>query len=670
MKKIVKRGQVSRREFMRLSALAGAGAFVAACGGAGPAAPAEAPAAEAPAAAAPAADAPAAAPGQYNEAPMLADLVSAGSLPPVDERLPSNPMVMPVAEMTGSYGGTFRRGFKGVSDRWGPTKLQDRGMAWYDQDLNMQARIAESWEINEDASAWTFHMREGMKWSDGSPFTTEAIQWWYDNELKNETITPAPSSSWTTGADATLMELEVADDYTFTLKFADPNPLFIFKLGRLTNALYAPGHYMAQFHMDLTADQAALEAATKEAGFESWDQYYADRNYWYLNPEKPSVGPWISKNELSNELFLMERNPYFFAVDADGNQLPYVDNVEHRLFETNDVFNLWIINGEIDFQNRHVGLDSFTLFKENEENGDYQVMIGSSAGHVAIQLNLTTKNEPLREFFNNRDVRIALSLAVDRVAMNELIFDGLLTPRQYSPLSKSPQFYEKLSNAHIEYDVDQANALLDGAGYERGADGTRVYPGTSDPISFVIEGTDQPGSQGEQAVLQVIKYYEDVGVKASYKGFERSLYEEHWGANEIEAAWWGGDRTVLPIVAPWIFLGTMIDRPWADAWGKWRNSGDSDPNAEEPPADHWIRDIWAIWDKIEVEPDSDARNELFFQILDIWAEEIPMVGYLGESPALIIVKNGIHNYLPGFPIDDTTGDEHLLNTETYFWESA
>ncbi|MEZ4661103.1 MAG: ABC transporter substrate-binding protein [Caldilineaceae bacterium] len=670
MKKIVKRGQVSRREFMRLSALAGAGAFVAACGGAGPAAPAEAPAADAPAAAAPAADAPAAAPGQYNEAPMLADLVSAGSLPPVDERLPSNPMVMPVAEMTGSYGGTFRRGFKGVSDRWGPTKLQDRGFAWYDQDLNMQARIAESWEINEDASAWTFHMREGMKWSDGSPFTTESIQWWYDNELKNETITPAPSSSWTTGADATLMELEVADDYTFTLKFADPNPLFIFKLGRLTNALYAPGHYMAQFHLDLTSDQAALEAATKEAGFESWDQYYADRNYWYLNPEKPSVGPWLSKNELSNELFLMERNPYFFAVDADGNQLPYVDNVEHRLFETNDVFNLWIINGEIDFQNRHVGLDSFTLFKENEENGDYQVMIGSSAGHVAIQLNLTTKNEPLREFFNNRDVRIALSLAVDRVALNELIFDGLLTPRQYSPLSKSPQFYEKLSNAYIEYDVDQANALLDGAGYERGSDGTRVYPGTSDPISFVIEGTDQPGSQGEQAILQVIKYYEDVGVKASYKGFERSLYEEHWGANEIEAAWWGGDRTVLPIVAPWIFLGTMIDRPWADAWGKWRNSGDSDPNAEEPPADHWIRNIWAIWDKIEVEPDSAKRNELFFQILDIWAEELPMVGYLGESPALIIVKNGIHNYLPGFPIDDTTGDEHLLNTETYFWESA
>ncbi|OUC09229.1 hypothetical protein RY27_04115, partial [Litorilinea aerophila] len=110
----------------------------------------------------------------------------------------TNPMVMPVAEQTGNYGGTFRRGFRGVSDRWGPTKLQDRGLAWYDQELNMRPRIAESWEINEDASEWTFHLREGMKWSDGQPFTTADIQWWYDYELTNTEITPAPGDAWVT----------------------------------------------------------------------------------------------------------------------------------------------------------------------------------------------------------------------------------------------------------------------------------------------------------------------------------------------------------------------------------------------------------------------------------------------------------------------------------------
>ena len=161
MKKLKRRAGISRREFMQASGLATAGLVLAACGGAA------APAADAPAAEAPAADsgggdaAPAAAPGSYNEAPMLADLVASGDLPAVDERLPANPMVMPVAESTGNYGGTFRRGFKGVSDRWGPTKIQDRSFAWYDQDLNMQPRMAESWKLSDDATTWTFHLREG-----------------------------------------------------------------------------------------------------------------------------------------------------------------------------------------------------------------------------------------------------------------------------------------------------------------------------------------------------------------------------------------------------------------------------------------------------------------------------------------------------------------------------
>ena len=152
--------------------------------------------------------------------------------------------------------------------------------------------------------------------------------------------------------------------------------------------------------MDLTDDQDKLQGQVEEAGFNSWEEYYTDRRWWYLNPDLPSIGPWISKNELSNELFLMERNPYFFGVDSDGNQLPYVDKVTHRLFETNDVFDLRIINGEIDFQARHVNIGNFTLYKESEESGDYKVFLGSASGHSAIQLNQSTKNERLNEFLS------------------------------------------------------------------------------------------------------------------------------------------------------------------------------------------------------------------------------------------------------------------------------
>lgn len=674
MRKLVNRG-VSRREFLRVSALAGAGVVTVACGAAGEPAPAAqeaapaAPAAAEPAA--PAAAAPAASTSQYSEAPMLAELVQAGQLPNVDERLPVNPMVMPVVESIGNYGGTFRRGFSGVSDRWGPTKTQDRGMAWYDQNLNIQPRIAESWELSSDAKEWTFHMREGMRWSDGEPFGAKDIQWWWENEENNTTITPAISSAFTSGADKTPMTLEMVDDYTVKCVFADPKPLFIHDLRRLTQNFYEPGHYLSQFHMDLTADQAGLEAKTKEAGFNAWNEYYVDRAYWYLNPELPTVGPWNSKNQLSEELFLMERNPYFFAVDAEGQQLPYVDSITHRLFENAEVFNLRIINGEVDFQARHVQLSNFTLYKENEASGDYRVLVGTGSGHSAIQLNLTTKNERLREFFNKREVRIAISVAVDRNALNELIHDGLMTPRQYSPISMSPQAYPKQAEAYIQYDVDLANQLLDEAGYaEKNGDGQRLWPGTTEPISFIIEGTAQDGTPTVDEVLQVIKYYNAVGISASYKYSERSLYEEHWGANEIEAAWWGGDRTVLPLVAPIIWTCQQPDRPWAAAWALWKTSNGTNPNGEEPPAGHWVWTIWDLWDQIAMEPDPARQNELFFQILDIWAEELPMVAYLGEAPAVIIAKNGVRNYIAGMPIDDPTGDEHLLNTETYYWENA
>jgi peptide/nickel transport system substrate-binding protein len=289
-----------------------------------------------------------------------------------------------------------------------------------------------------------------------------------------------------------------------------------------------------------------------------------------------------------------------------------------------------------------------------------------------VQPNHNCKDERIREFAENRDVRIALSLAVDRDELNELVYDGLLTPRQYSPLAKSPNSYPKQANAYIEFDQAKANELLDGAGYsEKDGDGFRLWKdGSGDTLSFVVEGTANPGSVGDDAIQLITKYYNDVGVKATYSYVERSLYTEHFRANEIEFAFWGGDRTVLPLApgAP-IFRATMIDRPWAPAWGTWLNSNGTDPVGEEPPSGHWLWDIWAIWDKIIVEPDEATRNKLFEGILDIWAEELPQIGYLGESPTGIIVKNGFRNYLEGYPLDDTTGDEHLLNTETYFWEN-
>ena len=676
----MQRRKISRRQFLSISASVSAGLVAAACGGeeatntpmpaaTEAAAPTEAPKAEATAAPAEPTTPPEPM-SKYQEAPMLAALVASGDLPPVDERLPTNPWVAPVAESNGNYGGVLRRGFKGTSDRWGPTKHIDRFLVWFDQDLVLQPRLCESWEANDDGSQWTYHLREGTKWSDGKPMTSASFIWWFDNWALNEELNPAPPRAVTTGDPPVVMEALAPDDYTIVFKYAHPRTLHPYQVTREHRLYLVPVEYLEQFHADF-ADPAELDAKIAESGYNSWTELFDDKYNWVHGDRPMLTGGWRAVNELSSDLFQMERNPYFWGVDSDGKQLPYIDKVNHRLFEDTNVFNLWIVGGEMDFHYRHTSIENFTLYKESEADGDYQVMLGIMASHIAMQPNHTCKEPKLREFFNDLNVRKALSLCANRVEMNELIYDGLLTPRQYSPLQMSPNFYEPASTAYIEYDPAEANRLLDEAGYtEKDDAGFRLWKDGSGPISWIIESTDLAGSATEDCVLLYVKYLEDVGLQASFKYVERSLYSEHFGANDIEAAWWGGDRAVVPLAPEAIiFRGTQPDRPWCPAWAHWWNSGGTDPNGEEPPAGHWIWDIWDIWDQITMEPDPDQQNKLFEGILDIWAEQLPMIGMLGEQPGTIIVKNGLKYYIPGQPLDDTTGDEHFLGTETYYWDN-
>jgi peptide/nickel transport system substrate-binding protein len=673
-------GPLSRRKFLRLSAFTAAGVGLAACGGEPPA-PVVAPtsaveptvAAVAPTAApqATAAPQPTAAPvasSGYNEAPMLADLVAQGKLPPVAERLPKNPVVLDSIAGTGNYGGTLRRGFNGVSDYWGPNKVQQVGIVAYSEDLSLRPDLIESWELNDDATVWTLHLREGLKWSDGSELTSENFTWWHDNVLNHPDLKDLQftgRADYSTGNPLVPVTVTASDPYTVVLTFAHPKPLFMHTQSR--GQPFVPIEFMKQFHADFT-DMAELEAKAKEAQFDTWAQLFNDRNRPNIFG-RPSLGRWVPKNDFfKDELFILERNPYFHQVDSAGNQLPYIDTVQHLRFDSPEAFTARIIAGDVDYQNRHTSIGNFTLYKENEQRGNYSVVLGVTAGHIAFQPNHTTKEPKLREFFQNRDVRIALSHAINRSEINELAFNGTSVPRQYSPLQQSPQYYPEGSNAYIEYDPEKANQLLDAAGYnQRDANGVRQWKDGSGPISFVIEGTALTGDPIEDAAQTVVKYFNDVGIQASYKAVERSLYTEHYTANEIESAFWGGDRTLLPMIAPIIWLGTQPDRPWAPAWGFWKNTPD-DPNAEQPPEGHFITKIWSIWDEVAAEPDEGKRNTLFRQILDIWATELPMIGVLGELPAPVITKNGLMGVKPGFAIDDPTSDEHFLQPQTFYWD--
>ncbi len=423
--------------------------------------------------------------------------------------------------------------------------------------------------------------------------------------------------------------------------------------------------------MDTASDKEGLQAKVTAAGFESWDKYFIDnRRFWMWNPDLPHLGPWNAKNDLNAEKWIIERNPYFFGVDSDGMQLPYLDGVHSRLFKDAQTFNLWMANGEIDFQARRVQVGDYTYLKMNEAGGDYEVVVCPAARHMVVVLNQASKNEQLRKFFMNRDVRIALSMAINRAGINELNYLGLGTPRQYSPLSMSPQYYEKLSNAYLDYYPVGAKQMLDAAGYAaKDADGFRKYSDAEDAetIFFVLEGQYGSGTSDEDAGQQVVKMFKAVGVKCEYKYVETTLYNQHYTSNDMDAAWWYADRTVVPLAAEGlIFRGVASDRPFVDAYNKFLDDPDN-PIAIEPPADHYVRKLHDLWDQILKTGDPDAQNEVFRQMLDIWAEELPMIGVVGELPALTIVKNGLKNFASS-PNDDTTCDEYVRNPETLFWE--
>jgi len=600
---------------------------------------------------------------------MLAELVKAGRLPPVEERLPQNPCVCPLLETVGKYGGTLRRGHKGVADRVGPTKLNAQTMNAWNFDVSVRPNVCESWEQNATASEFTYKLRKGMKWSDGAPFDSDAFKWWYERQLMDKRLTPSISPDWATGPKKTVMIVECPDKYTVKIKFADPNPLFPYKLCGHWLIPYNPGHYMQKFHIDTTDNKTALEEATKKAGFDAWDKYFADRDSFWLNPEKPVVMPFVGKSKLSDELYIMERNPYFFQVDKDGNQLPYMDKLTHRLFTSPDVLTMWILNGEIDFFARHTSAANYTLYKQNEQKGDYKVVDVLPTGFNVVVPNQTTKSKRLREFNQNRDVRIALSHAINRKEINELIFDGRGTVGQYTPAKGSPYYSEKALKAYVEYDPKKANELLDKAGYKKGPDGFRLWKdGSNEPVSFIIESyIADTGTASADEIGMIVKYFAAVGIKCAWKYVERSLSEKHISTNDVEWYQYGAGRGAVPLLDPVTWTGQMWDVPWCLAWGYWR-SDKTNTLAEEPPADHYVRKIWDTIDRILMEPDEKKRIEMFKSVTDIWAEELPAISTVGWIPHPFIVKNGLRNFKGGYPFDNTLNDEGFVPIQSLFWD--
>lgn len=711
--------KLDRRQFLRLSALVAAAGVVTACGPetivstptastaatsavaptpAGPTAttapisvstgqgtpaptkPAAGPASPAAAGGGSPTAAPAAA--SYKEAPQLAELVKSGKLPPVAQRLPASPRVLTPLEQVGQYGGTWHRAYTGLSDRVGPTKLQEQEVVKWDapdpNTIRLVANIAEKWEQNDNATEFTFHLRKGLKWSDGTEVTTDDVKFWYEDIELNKDIRPVPSYQvqQKIGGQYKNGTLAVVDKYTFTMTYAAPFPLLPIQIAKLGGtgvgqpSFLAPSAYLKQFHPKY-ASQDALAKAMADKKVATWQDLWGKAGnlegpipFWFINPDLPVVFPWKIRNPVPAEPVVMERNPYFWQVDTAGNQLPYIDTIEHALYQQQDVFNLWIASGKIDEQGRGTSVGSYTFYKENEAKGNYRTFRWRAASTDAYFPNINCPDQTLAKLFDTPDFRQALSIAIDRKSINDLVWNGLGKPRQASPISGSPEYDSGLEQMWAEYDPAKANALLDGIGLKKGADGIRLRPDNGQPLAVTIEHTSIAGSPDDDAHQQVKKYWEAIGVKTNVQYVERSLYEEHVHNAQVQIGYWGFDRCSVVKADPGRWTGEIDDGPWAPAFGHWY-----DQNAYkkiEPPADHPIRQIWKLWEQTQQEPDEAKRNATFQQVLGVHKQHPWAIGVVGEKVSPFIVSNTFHNFLDGFISDDTLRDDGLLNPAQFF----
>ncbi len=606
----------------------------------------------------------------YEQSPMLAEKVAAGSLPPVEERLPETPRVITPVDSIGIYGGTWHRAFKGPSDRWGPTKLMEervvRAVMDADHDISYIPGWVETYEVNADSTVFTFTLRKGHKWSDGQPVTTRDVQFWYEDVFQNRDLMPSVPALYTAGGEP--MVIDIIDARTFTVTFKQPYPLFLTVLAKESTGkpgLDRPGfiepfHYMKNFHPKY-ADKAELAKVMEKFGAKKWTDLWGDKGRiqaWWFNPDMPVLTAWRVVTPPPAETVVMERNPYYYAVDPEGNQLPYIDRIEHRLFQNPEALNLMVVQGEIDLQSRHLSPADFTFFKENEKAGNYQVVTWTKASTWTIYPNLNTPDEGLRALFEDRRFREALNIAIDRDTINELAFSGLGEARQAGPVSGSPFFDAKLEKLWTQYDPDRANALLDDIGLtRRDGDGYRLRP-DGGRLSIVIE-TRFPTMLQTLELVQAD--WKEIGVEALVRNLDRTLVQQHVETGDFQMVLDAFDRASIITADPVRFLGRF---GFAHNYFKWWSSGGE--NGVEPPADHGIRDVWAAWEGAQSARSLEKANASAQKMVSIFRDNGWTIGLIGETPAIYIKSNDFRNFPAGLIEDDALRGIGLAQPQQFY----
>jgi peptide/nickel transport system substrate-binding protein len=586
---------------------------------------------------------------KYKESPLLAEQVKAGKLPSVDKRLPENPLVVPVVERTGQYGGVWRRAFLGPADFNNYVRVVYDALVRFSPDgAKIEPKIAAGWESSPDFKTWTIKLRKGARWSDGAPFTADDIVFWYKDVVLNKDLMSV-LPGWIRNADGTPASVEKIDAQTVRFSYKQPATLFLTALansdgGDRTYAVFLPAHYLKKFHPSY-AKKEDVDKAAQAVGFKTWTELFAARNAPFENPERPTMAAWAPVTRVSDQVFTLRRNPYFVGVDPDGNQLPYLDEVRFTFFADAQALNLAAIAGELDMQERHIQMTNYPVFKENEKNGKYRVITWPTFGgsDAVIAFNQSYKADPeLAKLLASKEFRIALSYATNRDQIKESVFLGLGEARQAIPAPWHPYFPgDEFAKKYTQYKPDEANKMLDALGLtKKDGQGIRLMA-NGKPASLELSVVPAFAAWPDVAQL-VAKDWEKVGVKVVVQIRERALHFKMRDANELQTEMWNEDTTAFPFTGnakvdprnnPILTLGPLFAQ-WVQTKGK---------EGMEPPAP--IKRIMELVDTARtVGPDGQVKAAQ--EIFRIWADNVYEIGTVGLTPmvqGVVVAGAKFHN---------------------------
>lgn len=577
----------------------------------------------------------------------LAERVRGGQLPPLAQRLPENPLVVRPLQEVGRHGGVWRQAMRGSADILLDTTIgYTRLVRWNREWADVEPEVAEKVDVSADAREYVFTLRKGMKWSDGHPFTADDILFWYESVLMDREVTPAVPRWLTSGGKPVVVRK--LDDARVAFVFDGPQGMFLKNMATNLGAdilCAAPAHWLKQFHRRHNPNIDQVVAAERAS---DWRQLFTNKitfpNRW-RDVNRPVLDPWrLTAGYVGNQRVVAERNPYYFKVDTAGNQLPYFDRVVYDVIEDNQALILKAINGELDMQNRHLDTtDARPLLVQNQQRGRFRLFNAQPAWSNAlmIMLNQTTKNALLRPVFRNKDVRVALSLAINRAELNDLIYAGQSRAWQAAPRPDTVLFDERMALQFTEFDVARANTLLDGAGLARkDAEGFRLLSDGS-RFSFPVDVLTTNRIQID--ALEVIRrYWRVLGVDMQVRPLERSLAFARLQANNHDANCWigGGGYDQLGLLDPKWYFPHEFESSYATAWGIWFQNPNA-PNAEEPSAP--AKRQQELYVELQRKPTTAEQLAVMKQILEITREEFYIIGTNMEPDRFGIVRQNMRN---------------------------